>query len=135
MLSTLSFLSEKVVIFEGNNSILCITTWHFSENLLHFHKKNDLQSYEHGGYTKKSQTNQNWSVIQLQVLWIVDLKSDNLQYTMLGRWVAGMNDSLTKFLMLQVLLLFHKFLQNSLQNLFQLIFLWFYKKMKSFGCP
>ena len=45
------------------------------------------------------------------------------------RWVAWMDDSWTKILMFQVLsLVFHIFLQNSLQKLFQFIFLFFYKK-------
>ena len=34
------------------------------------------------------------------------LKSDNLQYDTLGRWVTGTNDSLTKCLMFQVLFVF-----------------------------
>ena len=34
------------------------------------------------------------------------LKSDNLQYNKLVRWVAGMNDSVTKRLMFQVLFFF-----------------------------
>ena len=36
-------------------------------------------------------------------------KSDNLQYNMLGRWVDGTNDSLTKCLMFQALFFFHIF--------------------------
>ena len=48
------------------------------------------------------------------------LKSDNLQYNRLARWVTG-----TKRLMFQVLLFFHNFLQNSLKKSFQLIFLFF----------
>ena len=68
------------------------------------------------------------------------LKSDNLQYNTLGRWVTGTNDSSTKHLMFQVLFFFHNFLQNSLENSFQYIFLFFlYKftkiKKKSFECP
>ena len=33
------------------------------------------------------------------------LKSNNLEYNMMGRWVNGPNDSLTKHLMFQVLFL------------------------------
>ena len=53
------------------------------------------------------------------------LKSDNLQYNTLGRWIAGTNDSSTKRLMFQVLFFLHNFLQNSLQKLFQFNFLFF----------
>ena len=58
------------------------------------------------------------------------VKSDNLQYNTLVRWFAGTNDSSSKYF-------FHNFLQNSLQKLFQLIFLFFHKftKIKSFECP
>ena len=66
------------------------------------------------------------------------LKSDNLQYNTLGRWVDGPNNSSTKRLMFQVSFFFHKILQNSLQKPFQFIFLFFYKitkmKIKSFEC-
>ena len=44
-----------------------------------------------------------------------DMKSDNLQYNTLSRWVDGINDSSTKRLMFQVLF-FYNFLQNSLQK-------------------
>ena len=37
---------------------------------------------------------------------VTALKSDNLQYNMLGRWVDGMNDSSTKHLMFQALFFF-----------------------------
>ena len=67
------------------------------------------------------------------------LKSNNLQYNMLVRWFAGTNDLSTKRLMFQVLSFFHNFLQNSLQKLFQFIFLWIYEftkiRIKSFECP
>ena len=56
----------------------------------------------------------------------VNLKSDNLQYNTLVRWVAGTNDSLTKCLMFQVLFFCNNFLQNSLQKWFQFIFLFFH---------
>ena len=39
------------------------------------------------------------------------LKSDNLQYDTVDRWVAGTNDLSTKRLMFQVFF-FHNFLQN-----------------------
>jgi hypothetical protein len=70
----------------------------------------------------------------------LEQKSDNLQYNMLVRWVAGTNDSSTKRLMFQVLFFFQNFLQNSLKELFQFIyFLFFHKftkmKIKSFECP
>ena len=42
------------------------------------------------------------------------IKSDNIQYNMLVRWVGGTNDSSTKRLMFQVLFFFHNFWQNSL---------------------
>ena len=68
-----------------------------------------------------------------------NLKSVNLQYNTLVRWADGTNESSTKHLMFQVLFLFHKILQNSLQKPFQLIFWFFYKitkmKIKSFECP
>ena len=48
-------------------------------------------------------------------------KSDNLQYNTLDYWVAVTNNS-TNHLMFQVLFLFHNFLQNSMQKLFQIIF-------------
>ena len=61
-------------------------------------------------------------------------KSDNLQFDMLVRWVAGTNDSSAKRLMFQVLLFFHNFFQKS----FQFIFSSFYKftkiKTRSFEC-
>ena len=38
------------------------------------------------------------------------LKSDNLQYNMLGRWVDGTNNSSTKRLMFQALFFFRNFL-------------------------
>ena len=57
----------------------------------------------------------------------------------LGCWVTGTNDSSPKRLMFQVLFFSHCFLQNSLQKLFQFIFLFFYNfteiKIKSFECP
>ena len=56
-------------------------------------------------------------------------KSDNLQYNMLGRWFAGTNDSSNKHLMFQVLF-FSYFLQKSLQESFQFIFLFFYNLQK-----
>ena len=40
------------------------------------------------------------------------LKSDNLQYNMVGPWVAGTNDSSTKHLMFQALLFFHNLLKT-----------------------
>ena len=43
------------------------------------------------------------------------MKSDNLQYNMLARWLAWTNNSTTKHLMFQVLF-FLNFLQNSLQK-------------------
>ena len=63
------------------------------------------------------------------------LKSDNLQYNTLGRWVAGTNDSSTKRLMLQALffisyrlrarktLYFHfcKIMKNKLKRILQRI--------------
>ena len=56
---------------------------------------------------------------------VQDLESNNLQYNTLARWLTGTNDSSTKRLMFQVLFLFHNFLQNSLQKLFQFIFIIF----------
>ena len=45
------------------------------------------------------------------VLWYgAIIKSDNLQYNTLARWVDGTNDSLTKHLMFQALFFFHNFL-------------------------
>ena len=38
-----------------------------------------------------------------------NIKSDNLQYDMLARWVDGMNDSATKCLMFQAFFFFHNF--------------------------
>ena len=74
--------------------------------------------------------------------WRNFMKSVNLQYNTLVRWADGTNDSLTKRLMFQVLFFFHKILQNSLQKLFQFIYLFlyfFYKitkmKIKNFECP
>ena len=70
---------------------------------------------------------------------LYDLKSINLQYNMLVHWADGTNDSLTKFLMFQVLFCLYKILRNFLQKRFQFIFLFFYKitkmKIKSFECP
>ena len=40
------------------------------------------------------------------------LKSDNLQYNTLARWVNGTKDSSSKRLMFQALFLFHNFLQT-----------------------
>ena len=57
------------------------------------------------------------------------LKSDNLQYNTLGRWVSGTNDSATNRLMFQAFF-FHTFLQNSLQQWFQFFFLFFYNFTK-----
>ena len=75
------------------------------------------------------------SICQTFVL-IADLKFDNLQYYILARWLAGINDSLTKH---PIYVVFHNFLQNSLQKLFQFIILCFYKFtkiiIKSFECP
>ena len=66
------------------------------------------------------------------------IKSNNLQYDTLVCWADGTNDSSTKHLTFQVLIFFHKILQNSLQKLFQFIFLP-YKitkmKIESFECP
>ena len=45
-------------------------------------------------------------------------KSDNLQFDMLVRWVAGTNDSSAKHLMFQVLFFFHNFFQKSFQFIF-----------------
>jgi len=56
-------------------------------------------------------------------------KSINLQYNTLVRWDAGTKDSLNNRLMFQVLFFFHDFLKNSLQKLFQFIFLFFMKKI------
>ena len=65
------------------------------------------------------------------------LKSVNLQCSTLG----CLNDGTNKYALSDVLSIihFHDFLQNSLQNSFQFIFLFFYNitkmKIKSFQCP
>ena len=61
------------------------------------------------------------------------LKSHNLQYNTLVCWVAGTKDSSTKGLMFQVLFVFHNFLQNPFQKLFQFIF--YFSIIKKFECP
>ena len=58
-------------------------------------------------------------------------KSDNLQYieyNTLGRWVAGMNDSLTKCLMFQALFFFGNVLQTQGTQNSSFLFLQIYKK-------
>ena len=66
-------------------------------------------------------------------------KSDNLQYNMLGRRVAGTNDSSTKRLMFQVLLFFIISCKTYCKKSFQFIFFFFHNftkiKIKSFECP
>ena len=55
---------------------------------------------------------------------------------MLVRWADGTNDLSTKRLIFQVLLFFHKILQNSLQKPFDFFFNKITKmKIKSFECP
>ena len=63
------------------------------------------------------------------------LKSDNLKYITMARWLGRTNDSSTKHLMFQVLFFFLNFLQNSLKKSFQFIFLFSYNfiKMKIMG--
>ena len=58
------------------------------------------------------------------------LKSDNLQYNTLVHWVAGMNDSLTKRLMFQVLYFFMISCRILCKNTFNL-FIYFLKKYKN----
>ena len=55
-------------------------------------------------------------------LWLQ--KSDNLQHNTLVCWFAGTNDWSSKCPMFQVcIIFFHNFLQNSLQDSFQFVFL------------
>ena len=72
-----------------------------------------------------------WMGQALSTIWKrLALKSDNLRYVMLGCWVAGTNDSSTNYF------IFHNFLQNCSQKLFQFLLfflLWIYKnKNKEF---
>ena len=53
------------------------------------------------------------------------LKSDNLQYDTLGRWVDWPNDSLTKHLMFQVLFFFTISCKILCKNCFNLFFYFF----------
>ena len=55
-----------------------------------------------------------------------NLKSNNLQCNTMVLLVVWTNDSSTKGLMFQVLFLFHNFLQNCLQELFQFILYFFF---------
>ena len=60
---------------------------------------------------------------------IVDLthKSDNIQYNTLGPWDKPLMDQASD---VPSFIIFHNFLQNSLQKLFQFFF-WFFYKDKS----
>ena len=60
--------------------------------------------------TLRSLASQSWVDPYFKLSWCTDLKSDNLQYNTLGRWVDGTNDSSTKRLMFQALFFFHNFL-------------------------
>ena len=66
------------------------------------------------------------------------LKSDNLQYNMLGRWVDGIIVSLTKCLIFQVLFFFMISCKILCKNPFNLFSYLFYKitkiEIKSFEC-
>ena len=68
-----------------------------------------------------------------QVTYRCQLKSDNLQYNIMGRWVKRLIDQASD---VPSRYFFHNFLQNSLQKSFQVIFLFFYNftqiKTKSF---
>ena len=72
-----------------------------------------------------------------QILWrlqYIYLKSDNLQYNMLGRWYNCLIDQLSN---VPIIIFFYNFLQNSLQKSFHFIFLFFHNstKINSFECP
>ena len=60
-----------------------------------------------------------------------NLKSDNLQYNTLGRWDNRLIDQASD---VPSIIFFHSFLQNSLQNSFNLFF-YNFTKIKSFECP
>ena len=64
-----------------------------------------------------------------------NLKSDNLQYNTLGRWDDRLIDQASD---VPSIIFFHNFFQNSLQNCFQFILLFFHnftKIKKSCECP
>ena len=52
--------------------------------------------------TLRSLASQSWVDPYFKLSWCTDLKSNNLQYNTLVRWVDGTNNSLTKCLTFQV---------------------------------
>ena len=80
---------------------------------------------------------------QKSTMHILDIKSDNLQYNMLARWLGGSvarwdNRLINQASDVPSIIFFLNFLQNSLHKSFQFIFLVFYNfikiKIKNFEC-
>ena len=89
------------------------------------------------------QTSTFWVIHKLSAHWIVqtivglkyDLKSNNLRYDTLGWWVDWMT-KIDQASDVPSIIIFHNFLQDSLQNSFNLSLYNFTKiEIKSFKCP
>ena len=122
------FFSLSLMCIKLQSKLKCtlVEIFHLLQQNTHSYK---LQSQS---VTAKHQYLGRVSVVSC-ILWATFLKSDNLQYNMLGRWGNGTSVWCYKYYV------FHNFMQNSLQNHFNLFFYFSYNfadiKIKNFQCP
>ena len=118
--SSKPLLSDQIVLMIERPKL-----WQKSRKTMNMHRTKNWQTVRE---QQKSVTNHR-TTDQSNVMSLIEKSRDccnfkfvNLQYNTLGRFFVCTNKPATKRLMLQDLIYFHNFLQNSLQKLFQFIY-------------
>ena len=154
-LSYLNFSQYSQIFLspEGKRLLLILQNFHFWMIKLTVIQKTPFGTWQFGkiGVVVNFSILKIFKIAQLNMLWqfrwwegrrenifhmfLAYLKSDNLQYNTLSRWVNGDDRLIDQVIWCSKYFFFHNFLQNSFQKSFQFIlFFYNFTKIKSFEC-